>query len=124
MGQRAMIAMMLICRPELLIADEPTSALDVTVQFACARSILDDLVTERGMGLIFISHDLRLVSSRSATVSSSCMAAGRRGRCRPANLRCGPASLYARPAELPATISTIRRDPLRRTLNRDPEAGI
>jgi peptide/nickel transport system ATP-binding protein len=62
MGQRAMIAMMLISEPELLIADEPTSALDVTVQLEILR-ILDKLVSERGMGLIFISHDLRLVSS-------------------------------------------------------------
>lgn len=62
MGQRAMIAMMLVTGPELLIADEPTSALDVTVQLDVLR-ILDRLVAERGMGLIFISHDLRLVSS-------------------------------------------------------------
>ncbi|MDQ6432575.1 ABC transporter ATP-binding protein [Mesorhizobium sp. LHD-90] len=62
MGQRAMIAMMLIAGPELLIADEPTSALDVTVQLDIL-AILDRLVAERGMGLIFISHDLRLVSS-------------------------------------------------------------
>jgi len=62
MGQRAMIAMMLIAGPELLIADEPTSALDVTVQLD-VLAILDKLVAERGMGLIFISHDLRLVSS-------------------------------------------------------------
>lgn len=61
MGQRVMIAMMLIPDPDLLIADEPTSALDVTVQ-AEVLSILDGLVRERGMGLIFISHDLRLVS--------------------------------------------------------------
>jgi peptide/nickel transport system ATP-binding protein len=62
MGQRAMIAMMLIAGPELLIADEPTSALDVTVQLQ-VLAILDGLVQARGMGLIFISHDLRLVSS-------------------------------------------------------------
>lgn len=60
MGQRVMIAMMLIPNPDLLIADEPTSALDVTVQ-AEVLSILDNLVKTRGMGLIFISHDLRLV---------------------------------------------------------------
>ena len=62
MGQRAMIAMMLIAEPDLLIADEPTSALDVTVQNQVLR-ILDDLVTDRGMGLIFISHNLTIVSS-------------------------------------------------------------
>ncbi|WP_292311389.1 ABC transporter ATP-binding protein [Mesorhizobium sp.] len=62
MGQRAMIAMMLIAGPEMMIADEPTSALDVTVQLD-VLGILDRLVRERGMGLIFISHDLRLVSS-------------------------------------------------------------
>ena len=61
MGQRVMIAMMLIPNPDLLIADEPTSALDVTVQ-AEVLSILDGLVRNRGMGLIFISHDLRLVA--------------------------------------------------------------
>ena len=62
MGQRIMIAMMLIPDPDLLIADEPTSALDVTVQLQ-VLAILDDLVTQRGMGLIFISHDLNLVAS-------------------------------------------------------------
>ncbi len=62
MGQRVMIAMMLIAEPEILIADEPTSALDVTVQLQILK-ILDDLVTERGMGPIFISHDLHLVQS-------------------------------------------------------------
>jgi len=62
MGQRIMLAMMLIPDPDLLIADEPTSALDVTVQLQLL-AILDDLVTERGMGLIFISHDLELVAS-------------------------------------------------------------
>ena len=61
MGQRVMIAMMLIPNPDLLIADEPTSALDVTVQ-AEVLGILDALVRDRGMGLIFISHDLRLVA--------------------------------------------------------------
>ncbi|MCX8571510.1 ABC transporter ATP-binding protein [Aminobacter sp. MET-1] len=62
MGQRIMIAMVLAAEPELLIADEPTSALDVTVQMQ-VLAILDDLVKERGMGLIFISHDLPLVGS-------------------------------------------------------------
>jgi peptide/nickel transport system ATP-binding protein len=62
MGQRGMIAMMLIPNPDLLIADEPTSALDKTVQMQIL-AILDDLVTQHGMGLIVISHDLGLVSS-------------------------------------------------------------
>ncbi len=62
MGQRVMIAMMLIPEPDLLIADEPTSALDVSVQ-AQVLDIIDELVRRKGMGLIFISHDLNLVSS-------------------------------------------------------------
>jgi peptide/nickel transport system ATP-binding protein len=62
MGQRIMIAMMLIPGPDLLIADEPTSALDVTVRLKLL-TIMDDLVQARGMGLIFISHDLNLVAA-------------------------------------------------------------
>ncbi|MFJ5368405.1 ABC transporter ATP-binding protein [Bosea sp. CER48] len=61
MGQRIMIAMMLIPEPDLIIADEPTSALDVTVRRQ-VLTILDELVTRRGTGLIFISHDLNLVA--------------------------------------------------------------
>lgn len=60
MGQRVMIAMMLIAGPDLLIADEPTSALDVTVRLE-VLALLDDLIEARGLGLIFISHDLNLV---------------------------------------------------------------
>jgi peptide/nickel transport system ATP-binding protein len=62
MGQRIMISMMLISSPSLIIADEPTSALDVTVRQQ-VLSILDDLITERNIGLVFISHDLNLVKS-------------------------------------------------------------
>jgi peptide/nickel transport system ATP-binding protein len=62
MGQRVMIAMMLVGDPDILIADEPTSALDVTVQMQ-VLAILDDLVAARGLGLILISHDLNLVAS-------------------------------------------------------------
>lgn len=61
MGQRIMIAMMLIPEPDLLIADEPTSALDVSVQ-AQILDIIDDLIKTKGMGLLLISHDLNLVS--------------------------------------------------------------
>ena len=61
MGQRIMIAMMLIPDPKILIADEPTSALDMVQQEVLG--IMDNLVRERGMGLIFISHDLNVVSA-------------------------------------------------------------
>jgi peptide/nickel transport system ATP-binding protein len=61
MGQRIMIAMMLLPNPEILIADEPTSALDVSVQLQ-VLDIIDKLVRNRGMGLMFISHDLNLVA--------------------------------------------------------------
>ena len=61
-GQRIMIAMMLITDPEMVIADEPTSALDVSVRLQ-VLALLDDLVKTRGLGLIFISHDINLVRS-------------------------------------------------------------
>ncbi len=60
MGQRIMIAMMLIAEPEVLIADEPTSALDVTVRLD-VLALLDELIARRDLGLIFISHDLNLI---------------------------------------------------------------
>lgn len=53
--------MMLAPDPEILIADEPTSALDVSVRTE-VLNIMDRLVRDRGMGLIFISHDLNLVA--------------------------------------------------------------
>lgn len=59
--QRVMIAMALSCNPEMLIADEPTTALDVTVQ-KTILSLLLRLKNERNMGLIFISHDLGVIS--------------------------------------------------------------
>ena len=81
MGQRVMIAMMLIPEPDLLIADEPTSALDVSVQ-GQVLDIMDRLVRDKGMGLIFISHDLDLVSRycdrilvmRSGEIVEECVA--------------------------------------------------
>jgi len=62
MGQRVMIAMMLVPEPALLIADEPTSALDVTVQ-AQLLTLIDALIRRRGMALLLISHNINLVAS-------------------------------------------------------------
>ena len=59
--QRVMIAMALSCNPELLIADEPTTALDVTVQKTILQLLLK-LKEERQMAMIFISHDLGVIS--------------------------------------------------------------
>jgi ABC-type glutathione transport system ATPase component len=66
--QRAMIASSIALKPALLIADEPTTALDVTVQ----RDILDlllDLQAEIGMAMVFISHDLAVVSEMADTIA-------------------------------------------------------
>jgi peptide/nickel transport system permease protein len=61
MRQRAMIAMAIANDPKLLIADEPTTALDVTIQ-AQVLDLLAGLRAERGMGLVFITHSLPVVS--------------------------------------------------------------
>lgn len=82
MGQRVMIAMMLITNPDVLIADEPTSALDVSVQ-ETVLDLIDSLVRDNGMGLVLISHDLdlvarycdRIVVMHAGTVVEECQAA-------------------------------------------------
>lgn len=60
--QRILIAMALICGPDLLIADEPTTALDATVQLQLLR-LLKELQNDSGMGMLFITHDLGVVAN-------------------------------------------------------------
>ncbi len=66
--QRVMIAMALMCEPELLIADEPTTALDVTVQAQILR-LLQELQRELGLALLLITHDLGIVARMAQRVS-------------------------------------------------------
>ncbi|TYB81106.1 ABC transporter ATP-binding protein [Maritimibacter fusiformis] len=61
MRQRVTIAMALACNPQLLIADEPTTALDVTIQ-AQILDLLAAIQKERGMGILFVTHDLGVVA--------------------------------------------------------------
>lgn len=68
MRQRAMIAMALSTSPRLLIADEPTTALDVTIQ-AQVIDLMKDLITEFGMGIIFITHDLGVIAQTADKVA-------------------------------------------------------
>ena len=110
--QRVMIAMALICGPELLIADEPTTALDVTVQAGILR-LLAALQAEMGLALLLITHDLGVVARIAHRVSV--MYAGQVIESAPAP------DLFARPshpytqgllASVPVPGKTRRGDPL------------
>ncbi len=86
--QRVMIAMGLICGPDLLIADEPTTALDVNIQLQILR-LLQDLKQDMGLGILFVTHDLGLVARFADRVAV--MYAGRIVETAPV------AELFARP---------------------------
>ncbi|MHB1091047.1 MAG: ATP-binding cassette domain-containing protein [Ilumatobacteraceae bacterium] len=66
--QRIGLAIALACNPVLLIADEPTTALDVTVQLEVLK-LMNELVTQEGSSLIFVTHDLPVVSSMTEAVA-------------------------------------------------------
>jgi peptide/nickel transport system ATP-binding protein len=101
MRQRAMIAMALACSPAVLVADEPTTALDVTIQ-AQILELIDELRRENGTAVVFVSHDLALVSEYADHVLV--MYAGRRIEEREAE------DLFAAPAH-PYTIDLIAARP-------------
>ncbi len=110
--QRVMIAMALICGPELLIADEPTTALDVTVQAEILR-LLATLQREMGLALLLITHDLGVVARIAHRVSV--MYAGQVVETAgAADLFAGPAHPYTRGllASVPVPGKTRRDEPL------------
>lgn len=101
MCQRAMIAMAIACEPKLLIADEPTTALDTTTE-AAVLALLEELVRERGMGLMLITHDLGLAARHSDRIAV--MEAGRLVESGP------PGTLFGRP-EAPGTRRLVAATP-------------
>jgi peptide/nickel transport system ATP-binding protein len=109
--QRVMIAMALICEPELLIADEPTTALDVTVQAEILK-LIRELQERRGMGLLFITHDFGVVAQIADSVGV--MSRGELVECGPVDVVLGsPRHAYTRSliAALPERLPRPARPP-------------
>ena len=92
-----MIAMALLFTPDLVIMDEPTSALDVVAQRSLMTQI-KELQREIGFAVIFVTHDMSLVSHYSDRLDGDVRRAGRGGRADPADLRQPAAPLLARAA--------------------------
>ena len=111
--QRVMIAMALMCEPELLIADEPTTALDVTVQAEILR-LLDGLQREMGLALLLITHDLGVVARVADRVSV--MYAGEVVESAPVE------ALFAQPSH-PYTQGLLRSVPVPGKMRRDEALG-
>jgi ABC-type dipeptide/oligopeptide/nickel transport system ATPase component len=114
MRQRAMIAIALACKPQLLIADEPTTALDVTIQ-AQILDLLADLQDDLGMAIILISHNLGVVAGLSDEVAV--MYAGKVVE------RALAGDLFERPRH-PYTQALMRAIPLLESTEKEPLANI
>src|SRR3989454_11275634 len=117
MRQRVMIAMALICLPQLLIADEPTTALDVTIQ-AQILELLDRLQRELGMAVMLITPDLGIVAGTADRVVV--MYAGQVVEQAPTpTLFARPLPPYTQglPASVPRPDTRLRPGPVRRLRN-------
>ena len=122
MRQRVMIAMAIVNRPELLIADEPTTALDVTIQ-AQILDLLAEIREKFGLTMLFISHDLAVVSKAADKVAV--MYAGNLVELGPrAEIFRAPAHPYTRGLlEAAPTLSTARNRPLQTIEGTVPSLG-
>ena len=105
--QRVMIAMALACRPDLIIADEPTTALDVIVQ-AQILALLTELVRERQIGMIMISHDLSVLGDVVRAARRDVRGPAGRARAVAAGAR------YADPSRTPGSCRARSRGPATR----------
>jgi peptide/nickel transport system ATP-binding protein len=98
MRQRAMIALALACRPQLLLADEPTTALDATVQIQILL-LLRDLQRELGLGVVFVTHDIAAAAEVADRIAV--MYAGR-------IVEEGPVAAMLRAPRHPYTLALLR----------------